>query len=151
VTEMNFLELTFTLDTNAYASGDVIADTQALVNVTRLQGGRAKLVSVALIDEDDQKVALNLIFFRTNVSLGTENSGGSITDADGRECLGHVAIAAADYKDLGGVAVACLKNIQLVLQAGAGSRDIYVAILNETGTPTYTASGLKLRVGVELD
>ena len=65
--------------------------------------------------------------------------------------LGWQAIATGDYKDLGGVSVAMIKNMWLPVKAAPGTLDLYVAVINGAGTPTYTASGLKLRIGAVLD
>lgn len=141
-------DLTLSLDTNAYASGDVLADTQAVTGAFRTSGGRAELQSLTVIDEDDQGVAFDVWFFGSNVSLGTENGAPDISDANAREVLGFVSVVTGDYKDLGGVKVACLRNLALPLQAAAGSRDLYVGLINGSGTPTFSASGLRLRLGI---
>lgn len=139
--------VTLSLDTSAYASGDVIADTQVVDGALR-QDGSGTLQSLTLIDQDDQKVALTVYFLSGNVVMGTENSGPSITDADALHILGYVDVASADYKDLGGVAVVNYKNIGLPLKAASGTDDLYVAVVNGAGTPTYTAAGIKLRLGI---
>ena len=38
-------------------------------------------------------------------------------------------------------------NIGMMIKPATGTDDIYVAAVNGTGTPTFTASGLKLRMG----
>lgn len=140
------IDITLSLDTSAYDAGDVLADTQTITNAVRVTGGRAILQSVTVIDEDDQGVALDLYFMSTSRSLGTENSAPNISDANARDILGFVAVASGDYKDLGGVRIATVRNIGLLLEAAGGSRDLYVGATTG-GTPTYTASGLKLRLG----
>lgn len=147
----NVIDVTLTLDTAAYASGDVIAATQTVASVFKVNGGRAVLDSLAVIDQDDQKVALDVFFFSQSVTFGTENSAPSITDADGLYCLGYVSVVAGDYKDLGGVSVASgsnLRNLGLVLENGDDSKSLYVAVMNGSGTPTYSATGLTLRLGL---
>ena len=104
------IDVTLSLDTSAYASGDVLADTQEIANAMRVIDGTAILESLILLDEDDQGVALDLYFFNANVAMGTENSAPSISDANARNLLGKVAGATGDYTDLGGVKVVCLRN-----------------------------------------
>lgn len=147
LTESDLLELTLTLDTSAYADGDVLADTQALVNAVREGGGRAELKSVVVLDEDDQGIALDLVFLAANKSLGTENSAPSISDANARDIQGKVSIATGDYVDLGGARVATKTGIGLMLKSAEGSTTLYVAAITRGGTPTYTAAGLKLKLG----
>lgn len=145
---MEVIEVTLTLDTLAYVAGDVLSDTAAIPNAVARNGGAARLHSIAVIDEDDQGAALDLVFFAANRSLGTKNSPPSISDADARDALGHVSVVTGDYVDLGGVRVATKSAIALVLEASAASRDVYVATITR-GTPTHTANGLKLRIGLE--
>jgi hypothetical protein len=143
----DLIDFTLTLDTSAYASGDVLSDVAAIANAVRLNGGRAILQSVVVIDEDDQGQALDLMFFGASQSLGTVNATPSITDAAARDFQGIVSIAATDFVDLGGVRVANIKNIGLFLEAASASRSLYVGSISR-GTGTYTASGLKLRLGL---
>jgi hypothetical protein len=140
----DLIDLTFSLDTSAYASGDVIAEVQALTNAARVSGGTAVLQDLVLTDEDDQGVAMTLFFFDSSVTLGNENGAPSISDADDRKALGWVDVATTDWKDLGGVRQAHLKNLGIVIKPASG-RDIYVGIVNGTGTPTFTASGMRGR------
>lgn len=144
-------DVTLSLDTNAYAGGDVLADTQIITNAVRENGGRATLRSLTVIDKDDQKVALDVWILASGVSMGTENAAPDIDDTEGLQLLGFVPIAAADYKDLGGVAAACIKNVGLVCKAAADARGLYVAVVNGAGTPTYSADGLVMRFGFDLD
>lgn len=141
------VDVTLSLDTSAYTAGDVLADTQIVTGALRLLDGYGMLQSVVLIDEDDQGAALDLYFFSANRSLGAENGAPDISDANARDCLGCVAVGTADYKDLGGVKIATLKDINLPVKAVSASKNIYVGAVNGAGTPTYSASGLKLRLG----
>ena len=146
VASATFPSVTFSLDTSAYASGEVLADTQVITDAMLDKNVPMKLESILLLDEDDQGVAFDIYLFDSLVSLGTENGVVSITDANMRSCLGIISVATADWKDLGGSRVANIKNIGLVVKAATDSRDLYVGIVNGTGTPTFTASGLKAKL-----
>ena len=143
--------VTLSLDTNAYASGDVLADTQVLTGLFRKTDGTGLLQSIQVIDQDDQKQAIDFYFLTANNSLGTENSAPSISEANAVELVGPFSIAAADYQDLGGVSVAKLSGLSQAISAASGTADGYIAAVCKSGTPTYTASGIKLRLGVLLD
>jgi len=145
------LDVTLSLDTSIYASGDLLADTQVATGALRVTDGRAILQSLMVIDEDDQKAALTIYFLSANTTLGSENSAPSISDAGARDILGYVDVAVADYKDLGGVSVANIKNVGIVLEAASGTANCYVAVVNGSGAPTYTASGVRLRLGLLQD
>lgn len=146
---LSFVDVTMTCDTAILAAGDVITDTATVTNAVRVNDGLGRLVSVNLIDEDDQGTAVDLYFMSANVSLGTKNLAPSISDADARNILGFVSIATGDYKDLGGVRVATKTNIWLGVKPAAGTRNIFVSAIVPAGTPTYTVNGLKLRLGFE--
>lgn len=139
--------VTPTLDTNAYASGDLIFDSTEVANAARVNGGQTLLTSVTIIDKADQKVAFTLVFADTNTDFGTLNSAPDPDDTETATVIGHVAIAATDYLDLGGAAVACKYGIGLSLKAGASTTSIYIACVNSTGTPTYAASDLVIKLG----
>lgn len=137
------IDVTFSTDTNIYASGDLIADTQVLTQV-RAKRQIVQLKSIVLIDRADQKSALSVVFLATNTSLGSENSAPNISDDDATSALvAHVDIAAADYIDLGGAAMAT-KRVDLPLELADGVSHLYVALVS-AGTPTYAADSLRGR------
>jgi hypothetical protein len=141
------IDVTLSLDTSAYASGDVLAATQEVANAVAANGGKAVLHSVTVLDKDDQGQALDLVFLRTNVSLGTENAAVSITDADAEEILGVVQVTASDFLDFGANRVATMPSVGLVLESGAASTSLYLAAVSK-GTGTYSASGIVVKLGL---
>jgi hypothetical protein len=143
----NLLDVVLTLDTNVYASGDVLAATQAVASAVPTNGGHALLHSLVVNDKDDQGQAMDLVFLRTDVSIGTENAAVSIADADASEILGIVSIAAGDFLDLGGCRVATVPSIGLVLEADAASSSIFIAAISR-GTGTYSATGVTVKIGL---
>ena len=135
-----------TLDTSAYASGDLLADTKILTGANPSGNGVTELRSLVINDKDDQGVAFTVLLLDSNVSLGTINAAPSITDANADKILGWIPVATTDWVDLGGTRIATIRNIGLMVK-GVSSRNLYVAIVNGTGTPTFTASGLVMRFG----
>jgi hypothetical protein len=142
------LDVTLSLDTSAYADGDVMADTQSVASAFRVATGQLTLNSVVVLDEDDQGVGFDIIFLDTNNSLGTENSAPNISDANARTIIGRVNVSASDFIDLGGSRLASISGIGLKMKAASGSTTLYVGTIVRSGTPTYTASGVKLKLGV---
>lgn len=135
-------------DTSAYGSGDLIADTTAIAGAVRVSAGRAILQSLTIIDADAQGVAFSVYLMNTSTSFGTINNAPNISDANiAAGLLGRVDVATTDYTTLSGTKVACLRNLGVCLEAAAASTTLYFAIVNSTGTPTFTASGLKLIFG----
>jgi len=142
-----YTDVTLSLDTSIYADGDVLAATQVVSNAFRVDDQPGMLVSVAVIDEDDQKAAFDLYFLSADVSIGTENSTPSMSDANARNFCGYVEVGSGYYKDLGGVSVLSLANLNLPIKPISGTNDIAISAISR-GTGTYTASGLKLRLGI---
>lgn len=145
-------ELEMTIDNGmVYADGDVLAETQELSNGFRVSGGTGVIHSVVVLDKDDQAEALDVVFFQTEVSLGTENAAVSISDADAQEIYGLVEVAATDYVDLGSSQVATKDNIGITIDAPVGVPHLYVGMISR-GTGTYTVTGgLRVSVGILRD
>jgi hypothetical protein len=144
----DIVTVTPTLDTSIYASGDILFTTTAVSNAVRANDGLAMLNSLVVVDKDDQKPEFALKFWSSNVTYGTFNAAPSISDADAANCLGRINIVAADYDDDGGVSTAFKDNIGKLLKAASGTRTIYITGKLTAGTPTHTASGLVIRLGL---
>lgn len=148
------LDVTLSLDTNIYASGDVLAATQAITNAVRVSGGTAIVTMVEVFDDDDQGGALDILFFRSNVDIGTENAAYAITDAEMIERCGWVRVIGTDYEDWGDQRSATLKMNDAgfkasILKPTTGT-SIYVAAISRDAK-TYSASGIKLKIHVLQD
>lgn len=143
----DLVDATMTLHTSALTSGVVMGSPVALTNAMRVAGGRGILESLVVFDEDDQGFGLDLVFESASQALGTLGSNPSISDANARDILGIVSVVASDFIDLGGQRTATLRNVGLLLEAAAASRDIFVAAISR-GTGTYTANGIRLRAGI---
>lgn len=141
------LDVTLSLDTAAYAAGDVLADTQEIASAFRIAGGKALIQSITLNDKDDQKQGLRLLFLRSAKSLGTENDAPNISDDDADEILGSVDVSAGDYLDIGGCSIVSRNGIGMLVKAAVGSTSLYVAAISN-GTGTYSANGITLKIGV---
>jgi hypothetical protein len=150
-----FVRFNLSLDTSAYSDGDTLAETQEVPDVFLEANGKTMLVSLLLNDKDDQGVALDLVFLRSNVSLGTENSAPSITDGNADEIIGIINIASSAWIDLGGCRVATgtpssayVTGLPLLLTSEpSDSRSVFVAAITR-GAPTYTAAGITVKMGL---
>ena len=140
-------DVTLSLDTNAYADGDVLADTQLIGACFQENGGKALLTNVTVFDLDDQAGAMSIVFLKANTSLGSENSAPSISDANLTNVVAVVEIAATDYVDFANSQIADIGNIGKVIEAASDADDLYVGVLSEDAK-TYTAAGIKLRIGL---
>lgn len=139
-------EVTLSLDTSAYADGDVLAATQEITDAVRVAAGTAVWHSLIVLDKDDQGEALDIVLLRTNVSIGTENAAVSVSDADADEILGIVEIASGDWVDLINSQHITKGNLGIDVDAAAAATSLFVAAISR-GTGTYTASGITLKLG----
>ena len=137
--------ITCSLDTNAYADGDVLFDTQEIAGAVRNSGDSCTLQSVHVLDKDDQGIDFELVFFNAATSLGTENAAISIAAADADDIIGHFAFT-KDYVDLINSQIRSEGGIGLELKAGAATTSLYVAGISK-GAGTYTASGILISFG----
>lgn len=142
------VNVSLTVTTTAHANGDILADLQPIANALRVTNGTAEVMSVSLIDYDDQGTALDLVFSSANVSLGTENSPPTITDLDATSLLSFVPIVAGDYRDLGVNRIATVRNVGLVVAAEAGTTTLYIGAIVR-GAATYAGGVIDVRIGLK--
>lgn len=143
------ITVSFTTDTDAYASGDVVANPVRIPGSVLGYNGTSILRSVVLIDTADQGVALHLVFSKDSTVFGTLNAAPNISDANVlAKIIGSIPITTNDYVDLGGARVATIQDLGLVLTA-SNDDAVYVGIINSSGTPTYAADSLTAIIGVE--
>src|SRR5262245_55053904 len=69
----DLISITPTLDTSAYASGDLIADATAIAGALRTSGGQAELVSLVIVDEDAQGLAMDVYVTSLSTTWGSLN------------------------------------------------------------------------------
>lgn len=135
-----------------YSSGDVLGAILTVSAVVQDPKGVATLSTVVVLDQTNQKSALDLVFFDDlpASSIGADNAAYGLADADLAKCLGRVSVVTGDYASSGSAnAEATLRNLGLMMQAKAGKKDIYVAIIAR-GTPTYgSASDLSIKLGFD--
>jgi len=147
---IQLIQVTPTLDTSAYASGDLICDVTTITSAALGTGGLCELVSVTVVDQDDNTASAYTIYV-TNLSTtwGTFNAAPTVSDAALLGIQAVIPIASGDWLDLGGGKVAqprIAQNIGCICKT-SGSANLYMTIVNGAGTPTFTASGLKVTFG----
>ena len=145
------LSATLVLDTNAYASGDILVVPQEITGAFREAGGHLWIHNLVLLDEDDQGQAIDILFLNADGSIGTINSAVSVTDAVARTITGMVQVLTTDYANMINSQIAFKSNIGQKIKAASGSTSLYVAAVLRSGTPTYSASGIRLKIGVSWD
>lgn len=142
----SIVQVTLSLDTSAYADGDVLAATQEVASAAATSGGTCVLQGVTVLDKDDQGEEMDVYVLSANVAMGTENAAASITDANAAKIQAIIPVYGVHYFDAGGCQLASLTpgdaGIGAVLSPDTGT-SLYVAVVSR-GTGTYTASGVVL-------
>ena len=157
------IRVTPTLDTSAYAGGDVLFVGTEVV----LPSKSCKLMGVQAIMYDTEATEINLLFFQKNeIILGTINATANISAANLKlnKYLGSLKIVGASHT----VDNALIFNQQELSDNGAsiGSRlhvmgleadssvsannhSIFIQGINSSGTGTYSADDLEILLTVE--
>jgi hypothetical protein len=143
--EDNVITITPTLDTSAYADGDVLFETEAIANAVRNNGESCILQSIHVLDKGDQGEDFELVFLDEDQDLGTANAAVSISEANSTKIIGHYAFS-NDYVDLINTQIRCDTGIGLVLKAGAATTSLYVGGISK-GTGTYADGDIVIKLG----
>jgi hypothetical protein len=140
------IDVTLVADTSIYADNDVLAISQIVAGVSDIEGGTVRLTNAVLFDGDDQATEVELFFTTNATTPGTINGAVAAADTVLDDIVG--AVSFATYSDLINSQVSIVATNQ-IMKCAAGSRDLYVFAVVRSGTPTYTASGLKLKLSFE--
>lgn len=146
------IRVTPTVDTSAYAAGDVLFNPTEIPRAVIEKGGCSKLIGITIIDQDDNThIDMELIFMTVSKDLGTINAAPDITDANLElaRILGIAKIDSSDNEiDLVGSKVytfssatgnAAAHPLPMILEAADDSTSVYVAAITQV-TPTFAAA-----------
>jgi hypothetical protein len=145
--------ITMTADTAIMASADIIADTQQMDAAFRKTDGTGIINSITVFDPDDNAAfAFDLYVHRTSTSMGSENAGITISDANAAAgIIGVVSFATTDAKDLINGRMYHKSNLGMVVSAVSGTDDLYFSLVNGSGTPTFAGGSIPVVVGILQD
>lgn len=146
--DRDVFDVTLALDTSIYASGDVLSGQIEVSGVFREGGHTRKLVSLHVLDEDDQGQPFDIVLLNSSDDFGTANAVLNVPDFVADNITGIVEIASGDYVDLVNSQTATKTGLDLMVKAASGTTSLWVAAISR-GTGTYTASGIKLKLGFE--
>lgn len=143
------IRFTPTVDTSAYAAGDVLFNTTAVtISNNATQAARGTILTASIVDRDDQaSQTITLYFFNSNVALGTINLPPSITDDNAsNSIIGSCTVTTGT--DLGGCKFGETQGLVIPFELTGST--IWVAAVTG-GTPTHTASGIRVRLSIQLE
>lgn len=148
------VEVTPTLDTNAYAADDQLTGVMTIDPGVQDAGGSDAYVlqSVTITDAAKQSAETVIFFFDESPTVASSlNAALNISDSEmADKCLGYVTVTS--YEDLSANSVGCLRNagLQLKIKTGATTGKIY-AVAKTNGTPTYAADSLVFKFHLAAD
>ena len=133
-----------TLDTGAYADGDLMGGKLTL---TDLLGSTftGVIETIVLRDLAKQSLVCDVVFFNSNPTntTFTDQAAFDVHDTDIDKIAGVVNLATASYRAFNDSSIVCAFNVGLHIVAD--SDDVYCCLVTR-GAPTYGASDLKLFV-----
>ena len=140
--------ITPTMAAEAHSAGDLLFDSTEVAGAVRANGSTAIVESITVVDKGDQKAEINLIFANAATDFGALGGVPDPDDTEALTVLGIVNVATTDYVDLGANSVATVKNIGMLIKAGAATTSVYIAAM-ATGTPTpASTSDYQIAIGL---
>lgn len=140
--------ITPTVAAEAHSAGDLLFDSTEIAAAVRVNAGTAIVQSITIVDKGDQKAAMTLVFSNAQTDFGTLGGVPDPDDTEILDVLGTVAVSATDYVDFGANSVATIKNIGLLIKAGAATTSVWLAAI-ATGTPTpASTSDYQILIGL---
>ncbi len=145
------VEVSPTLDTNAYASGDRLGSVMTLTDFAREIGEHSTACFISIVDKAKQSQSIDIMFFDESPTIASaDNAPIDITDAEmADKWLCTVSVLDTQYKALAGNSTV-QAEVSIPMKAIAASKNLYALCVCRSGTPTYAASSLAFRfVGIQ--
>lgn len=122
-----------------YTAGDTVGGIQTLTGMARFSGGTAELVSLAIVDKANQKPEFTILFFSSNPAVATTTDNAAFAwSTDISKYIGKIAIATADYETIDSQAIACKRDLNLLLKS-SGSANLF-AVAVAVGAPNLAST-----------
>jgi hypothetical protein len=147
MSQPNVIDVVPALNASILANNEVFMVAYEIKDVFNKNKAR-RLKSVVVLDTDDQNVAFDLIFSNATITLGTANDVISISDADAAKIVGSVRMVVATHAyDLINSILFTQGGLDIIMQPVTSS--LWVSGVVRSGTPTFTAAGMKIKLGFE--
>ena len=148
--QMKTKVFTITPDTHTEeaAVNESVFQADELANFMSEKGGTAIIQSIVILDDDDNGNSLDIVFMDTVSLLDASDDATVIDAADGvipDAILGVVNVS--NYFDGVLWQVGQKDGIGLTIKSASTTRSIYISAINRGGTATWTAAGLRLKIG----
>ncbi len=158
------IRVTPTLDTSAYAVGDVLFHSLEIPRAVIEKGGCSKLVSMFMFNQNATDMDIDFVFSENTLALGTQNASADVAD-DALEA-GNITgflfldssvsstshIDNAEIKRVGESGTGDDSNSvqpSILLQAASDSTSVYLGAMIVAGTPTLAADDIDIILHIE--
>ena len=139
---------------------DVMFDNVEIPNAVIGNGGCSKLLSVYVIDTDNENHDMDLIFMSTNTALGTAGAAANISDPDvlSTNMCGVISLDFTDRQcSLGGStitgfsngAAATVANTPMLLQAEDNSTSVFMGAIVREEAAYEATNNLQIILHIE--
>jgi len=151
--KFNLVEVIPVLTAGAYSANDMLFIPTEVPNAIP-KGKSGILRSLVIVDKDDQELAFDLIIFASQATTAALNAAEATDDANLAKILQVVTIVAGDYIDFanGQLGQVFPPDVTMgaVLRPSDGEKtSLWIAAVTRA-TPTHTASGLVIKLGMEI-
>lgn len=139
-----------TTATTAYTAGDQVGTLFTIASAARASGGGGYIRGVVLHDEQDIIGPYDVVFFRSSVTLASDNAAFTLSDSDANLSCGLVQLTGA--YDIGANRIAQAQNLAIPYTC-IGGTSLYAALICRAGHTFFSGGvgSLKLDVWLERD
>ena len=149
------IDVTPTLSTNEYASGDGLFNKVEIPNAVLGKGGCSKLLGITINSKKAADTNFKVYFMTNNQSVCAANAAVNVSASDGADAgfLGFVEMAQVE-SDLGNFVIHQMgetnedADMKMLLQAADGSTSVYF-FASTTTVQTYAANDLTFRFHIQ--
>lgn len=139
-----------TTSVTSYTAGDQMGTMFTLTGMARANGGSGTITGVLLISAADNIGAVDVMLFRTNATLSSDNVAFSISDTDALQIVGLVQLVGS--WDIGANRIAQQFNLAVPYVCDSGTTSLYAALITRAAHTFFgAATDLQLVVLTELN
>ena len=142
------LAVTPSVDTSAYAAGDVLFDTTAIASPFSNTNASGFIVGARLLVKSDVAFGARIILMNANTSIGTFNAAPDPTDTEGEDQGHDFVLNQSGQVDMGAYRIMDAHGLYVPVYPVSGGTTIYVAAVVTEGTPTLAASSCILTLDI---
>lgn len=134
----------------AYSSGDIVGSKMTFSTVVQFAGLGGYIHSLTILDKGAESQPMDLILFNEDPSASTftDNAASAIHASDMAKVIGTIPVTAEDYVIVNSsLHIATVRGVGLAFDCAATLQTIY-GVLRTTGTPTYAAGDIVVKLGI---